>query len=98
MSQVSEVVNMGVVSANRQRSLPMSAKAAESATRSRSLATAAEIAEFLGGDFSEKTLANWRSQGKGPKYIKLSGGRGGCVRYRWADVNAWLDEKIRGAA
>lgn len=65
---------MGVASANRQRSL----------------ATAREVAEFLGGDFSEKTLANWRSQGKGPKYIKFGEGSGAAVRYDWADVEAWL--------
>lgn len=62
------------------------------------LATAAEVATFLGGEFSEKTLANWRSQGKGPKYIKLSSGRGGSVRYHWSDVHAWLDALATGTA
>lgn len=61
------------------------------------LATPAEVAAFLGGEFSEKTLANWRSAGKGPKYIKLSSGRGGSVRYEWADVHAWLAEMRRAA-
>lgn len=82
MTTVSEVGNMGVASANRQQSL----------------ATAAEVAAYLGGDFSEKTLANWRSRGHGPKFIKLSSGRGGSVRYRWADVNAWLDEQSKAGA
>lgn len=53
------------------------------------LATPGEVAAFLGGDFSEKTLANWRSAGKGPKFVKV----GGLVRYRWPEVNAWLDEQ-----
>ncbi len=35
----------------------------------------------------EKTLANWRSQGKGPKYLKV----GRHVRYRMPDLDAWLD-------
>ncbi len=61
------------------------------------LATAAEVAAFLGGDFSEKTLANWRSAGKGPKYIKLSNGRGGSIRYDWSDVHAWLIAQRRAA-
>lgn len=64
-----------------------------SASRQQSLATPGEVAEFLGGDFSEKTLANWRSDGKGPKYHKI----GRHVRYRWTDVNAWLDEQSKTA-
>lgn len=63
----------------------------------RALATTAEVATFLGGDFSERTLANWRCKGKGPKYIKLSPGKAGPVRYEWAAVHAWLDEQ-RGNA
>jgi hypothetical protein len=70
---------MGVAAANRQQGL----------------ATAAEVAAFLGGDFSEKTLANWRCQGKGPKFTKLGDGRGAPVRYRWVDVNAWLEAQSK---
>jgi hypothetical protein len=33
-----------------------------------------------------KTLANWRSQGKGPAYFKL----GKNVRYRGVEVNKWV--------
>lgn len=62
------------------------------ATQRQSLATPSEVAAFLGGDFSEKTLANWRSEGKGPKYHKV----GRHVRYDWADVNAWLAEQVAG--
>ncbi len=36
------------------------------------------------------TLARWRMQGKGPKYIRL-GGRKGRTRYRRSDVEAWLE-------
>lgn len=61
------------------------------------LATAEEVAAFLGGEFSPKTLANWRSQGKGPAFIKLSSGRGGSVRYEWSAVNAWLAEQRKAA-
>jgi predicted DNA-binding transcriptional regulator AlpA len=62
---------------------------ASAPTAQRSLATPGEVADFLGGDFSEKTLANWRSDGKGPKYHKI----GRHVRYDWADVMEWLAER-----
>ena len=32
------------------------------------------------------TLAHWRSEGRGPAFIKL----GSRVAYRGADLNAWL--------
>ena len=35
------------------------------------------------------TLANWRSQGKGPPYKKL----GGKVVYLGADLNRWINEQ-----
>jgi excisionase family DNA binding protein len=34
-----------------------------------------------------KTVYNWRSEGKGPKGIKV----GKYVRFRRSDVEAWLD-------
>jgi predicted DNA-binding transcriptional regulator AlpA len=66
----------------------------QSAVQPAALATAGQVAAFLGGGFSEKTLANWRSAGKGPKYRKV----GGSVRYAWSDVQAWLDEQSRAGA
>lgn len=35
-----------------------------------------------------KTVYNWRSEGKGPKGIRV----GKYVRFRRADVEAWLDQ------
>jgi hypothetical protein len=81
MSTLGEVGNMSVAPAKRQESL----------------ATAADVAAFLGGDFSVKTLANWRSQGKGPKYHKFGEGSGAAVRYDWADVKAWLAEQRKNS-
>ncbi|MGH3388632.1 MAG: helix-turn-helix domain-containing protein [Actinomadura sp.] len=49
------------------------------------LATPAEAAEYLRR--SRKTLRNWRSNGEGPTYV----GRGHGVRYRWRDLDAWID-------
>lgn len=37
---------------------------------------------------SPSTLANWRSRGLGPKFIRL----GGAVRYWKSDVEHWLEE------
>ncbi|MEO0036032.1 MAG: hypothetical protein RLZZ501_2055 [Pseudomonadota bacterium] len=37
-----------------------------------------------------KTLANWASQGKGPRYRK-AGGR--VVLYTLGDLQAWVDER-----
>lgn len=60
---------------------------------------AADLAEYLGK--SEQTLANWRWQRKGPRYV----GRGRGLRYDWADVGEWLisqrsdnEDVRRGAA
>jgi predicted DNA-binding transcriptional regulator AlpA len=36
-------------------------------------------------------LAQWRFRGDGPPFIKL----GRSVRYRWSDVEAWLDANTR---
>jgi predicted DNA-binding transcriptional regulator AlpA len=52
------------------------------------LATPAEVAKML-GDIPEHTLAQWRSRGTGPEYIKV----GRHVRYRWSAVNTWLDQQ-----
>jgi predicted DNA-binding transcriptional regulator AlpA len=49
------------------------------------LATPDEVAEYL--QKPPKTLAEWRSKGRGPQYYKLDGGH---IRYDWADVRAWL--------
>lgn len=51
------------------------------------LGAPAEVAEYLRK--TEKTLANWRSLGIGPRYTKA----GGTIRYDWADVRAWLDSE-----
>ncbi|MGW2546123.1 helix-turn-helix transcriptional regulator [Kitasatospora sp. NPDC001574] len=49
--------------------------------------TTEETAALIG--ICPKTLRNWRSQGKGPRPIRL-GRIGGRVRYRLADVGTFL--------
>ena len=44
--------------------------------------TPAQLADYL--QRSEQTLANWRWQGKGPRYTKPGG-----ILYDWDDVRAW---------
>lgn len=47
------------------------------------------LAEMTG--ITKRTFQNWRVDGTGPKFIKL----GSCIRYRLADVLAWLEENER---
>ena len=35
------------------------------------------------------TLAHWRSQGRGPAYVKI----GSRVAYRGRDLNAWIESR-----
>lgn len=54
-----------------------------------SLLDTTQAAEIL--HINERTLINWRSTGKSPKYIKL----GRCVRYRLSDLTAWIEANSR---
>lgn len=49
------------------------------------MATTEEVADYL--QMPSHTLEQWRSQGKGPDYVKV----GRHVRYEWADVHRWKD-------
>lgn len=41
-----------------------------------------------------KTLAEWASKGKGPRFAKI----GRFARYRLTDLEAWENEQFTGAA
>lgn len=58
----------------------------------RALATRKEVSEHLG--IPARTLDTWATRGYGPRYVKV----GKHARYRWADVENWLDEHTEGAA
>jgi predicted DNA-binding transcriptional regulator AlpA len=58
--------------------------------RPQPLASAAEVAGILA--IPEKTLAEWRSRGIGPEYLKI----GRYVRYSWSAVNEWLATRQGG--
>jgi predicted DNA-binding transcriptional regulator AlpA len=56
------------------------------------LLTEREVAEQF--KVSMNTLARWRLTGDGPKYKKLGDGKGARVRYRQADVDAYIEEHV----
>ena len=47
-----------------------------------------QAASFLG--VAPKTLANWRSQGKGPKFCRL----GRAIGYRQEDLEAFIEQSL----
>lgn len=49
-------------------------------------------AEYL-GDLKPNTIEGWRVQGIGPRYIKC----GRLVRYTLADLDAYLDSRVRSS-
>ena len=53
------------------------------------LLTAEDVAQITG--LSTETLAQWRSQRRGIPFVKISRN---CVRYRQADLDRWLEERI----
>jgi len=56
---------------------------------SNSLLTPKEAAEFLG--LPESTLAQWRSQRRGPVYVKLESR---LVRYRRSDLDVYIGQHL----
>ncbi len=63
----------------------------ESLSNGSELLDEAKLAARLG--VSRATLQSWRYAGKGPRYIKI----GRLIRYRAADVDAYLRVQTRGA-
>ncbi|KAB1068836.1 helix-turn-helix domain-containing protein [Methylobacterium planeticum] len=54
-----------------------------------------EISDRLG--VSLACLSKWRTEGKGPAFVKLGGERG-AIRYSEADLEAFLDARRRASA
>ena len=54
--------------------------------------TRKEAASFL--RLAEGTLGNWHCEGKGPRSIKI----GRAVRYRFADIEAFIAESTKAVA
>lgn len=51
--------------------------------------TSNEVADRL--KIKPKTLSEWRSKGKGPKFFRVGSTR--TIRYRESDIKAWLDSQ-----
>lgn len=56
------------------------------------LLTGAQVAELLG--VPRATLAGWRHRNRGPRSFRL----GRTVRYRRADVEAWVEAEFERTA
>lgn len=59
-----------------------------------SLLTPAELSARYRGTISVRTLANWRSAGVGPAFVKI----GGRVLYRMAAVMEWENLRTKVTA
>ena len=67
--------------------MPRSDTTRAGATRPQALAAPDEVAEVLG--VARHTLDKWRSEGRGPAYVKV----GANVGYRWAAVSDWIAQR-----
>lgn len=54
------------------------------------LATVEEFCEFAG--ISPGAAAQMRYTGLGPRFVKVSGRQ---VRYRWEDIQEWVEQRTR---
>ncbi|MGI8867656.1 MAG: helix-turn-helix transcriptional regulator [Mycobacteriales bacterium] len=52
--------------------------------------TPEEVADYIGVPLA--TLYGWNSRGTGPRYFRV----GRHCRYRWSDVEAWLESHAHG--
>jgi len=64
---------------------PLLAEAADDALP---VLRSAQLAAALG--LSEKTLSNWRAESRGPRFVRMGGGRTPAV-YLVSDVMEWLE-------
>lgn len=54
--------------------------------------TPKELSDRYKGQISQRTLANWRSSGEGPKFTKI----GGRVLYPIQSVEEWERKRTKG--
>jgi predicted DNA-binding transcriptional regulator AlpA len=70
-------------------------KAPDTNTDDDRLLTTPEAAELIG--IKPGTLKLWRSQGRGPRYLKKPGGQRTPVRYRAQDVEKWRKQRAQAS-
>lgn len=56
--------------------------------------TPEEAGRYIG--LASKTLANMRTAGTGPRYVRVSKSPRSGIVYRIADLDAWLEENLVG--
>lgn len=76
----------------RRTAQPATAEAATLPPGLDPLMTTAQVAVYIGGDTTARTLEGWRGSGDGPDYIAVTSR---MVRYRLSAVDAWLDTLTR---
>jgi len=54
------------------------------------LLTEGQAAEIL--NLTRRALQSWRVQGRGPKFVRISGA---CIRYRQEDLSDWIESRLR---
>ena len=52
--------------------------------------TTREVSAYFEGKISEKTLNNWRSQGRGPKFLRIEG----KVLYPIDELKKWEEQNL----
>jgi predicted DNA-binding transcriptional regulator AlpA len=82
-------VNKGMVNRIQPETVPHATGTIDCVSAASRLLTPEVVAETTG--LSAETLAQWRSQGKGPPYVKISRN---CVRYRQSDLDGWVAGRI----
>jgi predicted DNA-binding transcriptional regulator AlpA len=53
------------------------------------LLTEKQAAHYLG--VSVYLLQRWRSQNRGPQYVRVGGSNGRAIRYRQSALDAWIE-------
>ena len=66
----------------------MTALTSASASHSQEFLSPTELSAYVG--IAVQTLARWRSEGRGPDYIKIGRKK---VAYRMSAVHSWLEEQ-----
>jgi excisionase family DNA binding protein len=65
-------------------------KRTEGDTASRPLGTPEQVSNYLSVPI--RTLYAWKYEGRGPRALKV----GKHLRYRWSDVESWLENEMAG--
>lgn len=59
----------------------------------RPLWTDIDVSDYFAGRIAVRTLANWRSAGTGPPFVRIGKGRGCTILYRPAAVEEWAQQQ-----